>query len=87
MRVTYTPSLMEQIRGNHHVVELGKQRPFCIFIRSCGAYVMQVDPKTQQTTRERQQFIRGEGDSLIVVPQYQWSEHPSVVEVNSWSVG
>ena len=82
MKVTYTPPLMEQIKGNHKRVEMEKARAVIVYLREPNCYVMQVDPHTRQCTDKPQQFIRRPDDGLTVLPPYQWVENPDVLELD-----
>ena len=80
MNVTYTPPLMEQIKGNHKRVEMEKARPVIVYVRAAGVYVMEVNPNTYQCTDRPQQFIRRPDDGMTILPPYQWVEHPDVLD-------
>jgi hypothetical protein len=74
--VRYIPSLREQIRVGRAV---RGGRP--VVIRSGGSMVERVDPATQKTTGEPQQFRLAPNGALTVVPKTAWVSNPTVIDV------
>ncbi len=82
MRVTYTPPLMEQIRGHRKV--FGAQR--VVTIRVNGEFVKRVDHKTYQTIDEPQQFVMVDDSKMNIVPRYGFVPNPEIIDVAEWRV-